>query len=257
MSDQTAEEQKERKARESSAYPKRSLIDALQLATALKEHNAGNPYDRLDLAKAVNRSPGSSEFRMLITSSGQFGLTEGGYVAKTISLTSLGRSIVYPQSADERSQGLKTALFNIPFFKKFFEDYDKNKLPSIEYLEGTLNRTYGIPVTDSKNCYSLIVKNGEELGVIYEQSGSKWINLNKLGQQTTKEEVHNPPPTPRVTTMQAPLPQIEVPALGTSNGVNVTVNIRFELPITTEIDVYDKIFESLKKHLLTPNTKAN
>ena len=53
------------------------------------------------------------------------------------------------------------------------------------------------------------------------------------------------------------IPQIQVPMVGNEGGVNVTVNIRFELPITTNIDVYDKILESLKKHLLTPSSKSD
>ena len=79
-------------------------MDALQIANAIKEQNAGNPYDRLDLAKALNRSPSSSEFRMLITASGQFGFTEGSYAASSISLTPLGRSMVFPQSPSEKSR---------------------------------------------------------------------------------------------------------------------------------------------------------
>jgi hypothetical protein len=52
-------------------------------------------------------------------------------------------------------------------------------------------------------------------------------------------------------------PIIQMPTVVKENGVNVTVNIRFELPVTKEIDVYDRIFESLKKHLLSPSEKTN
>ena len=43
---------------------------------AIKEHKAGRPYNRLNLAKSMNYSPNSSGFRMLIVSSGKYGLTK-------------------------------------------------------------------------------------------------------------------------------------------------------------------------------------
>jgi hypothetical protein len=49
-------------------------------------------------------------------------------------------------------------------------------------------------------------------------------------------------------------PIVQFPASHGENGVNVTVNVRIELPATDKIDVYDKIFESLKKHILTPSS---
>jgi hypothetical protein len=257
MSEAISEEKKKRKPRESSAYPKRSLMDALQIANAIKEHNAGNPYDRLDLAKAVSKSPTSSEFRMLITASGQFGLTEGSYAASSISLTPLGRSIVFPQSPSERAECLKKTLFNIPLYAKFFTDFDNNKLPPMEYLVGTLNRTYEIPVEDCKNCYDLIVKNAKELEILDEIGGSQYIHLNKLGGAASTETpmkatvVSEPKqPTPQTNTGEFRLPT-------TYSGVNLTVNISLELPISKDADVYDKIFTSLKRNLLSPKSKTD
>jgi len=251
-------EKKKRKPRESSAYPKRSLMDALQIANAIKEHNAGNPYDRLDLAKAVNKSPTSSEFWMLITASGQFGLTEGSYAASSISLTPLGRSIVFPQSPSERAECLKKALFTIPFYAKFFTDFDNNKLPPMDYLVGTLNRTYEIPVEDCKNCYGLIVRNAKELEILDEIGSSQYIHLNKLGGTTSTETLTTKATVvsePKTTTPQTPTGEIKLPV--TYNGVNLTVNISLELPISKDADVYDKIFTSLKRNLLSPKSKTD
>jgi hypothetical protein len=249
----------EKRTRSTTAFPKISLMEALQIANAIKEHNAGNPYDRLDLAKAVNRSPGASQFRMLITASGQFGLTEGSYNSKSISLTPLGRSIVFPESPQKRIESIRKAFFSVPLFKRFFEDFDKNKLPSIEYLEGTLNRTYGIPVQDCKNCYKMIVKNATELGILDEISGAHWINLSKLSPPSLETETvtakigegyqTRPPAT-------IPTPAINIPTVG-KEGVVVKVSINFELPITKDAEVYDKIFQSLKKNILTPDSKKD
>jgi hypothetical protein len=255
MSEDKAE--KTRKTRTKAVYPIRSLMDSLRIANAIKDHSAGNPYDRIDLAKALNTSPSTREFMTLITSSSQFGLTVGSYVAQKISLTDLGRSIVYPENAEERNSSLKNALFKIGFYKKFFETYDKNKLPAGDFLEGTLNRTYGIPVSDTKECYKLILKNAKELEIIDELSGAQWVHLSKLGSATPKEDTSK--------TDFAPVPEkplnVSVPPVNLSvagkEGIIVKVNINFELPITKEVEVYDKIFQSLKRNILSPDSKAN
>jgi len=61
--------------------------------------------------------------------------------------------------------------------------------------------------------------------------------------------------TPTLT-QTTPPPLVQLP-ISREGGVNINVNIKFELPITKDSDVYDKIFESLKKHLLTPSSKTD
>jgi hypothetical protein len=232
-------------------------MDSLRVATAIKEHNAGNPYDRLDLAKALNIAPTTHEFRTLVTSSGQFGLTVGSWAAQRISLTDLGRQIVYPKSPEERNNGLRVALFKISFYKKFFEAFDNNKLPPADFLEGTLTRTYNIPPEDTKECYKLVLKNANELGILEELGGSQFVHLNKLGPIAAIEEgTKTPPPALPKEPQVVSLPPVSVLG-GGKEGVTVNVTINFELPITKEAEVYDKIFQSLKRNILTQEPTSN
>ena len=62
------------------------------------------------------------------------------------------------------------------------------------------------------------------------------------------------PPTAAPTPTPAPAVQLPVTKEG---GVNLNVNIRLELPATQDAEIYDKIFKSLKKHLLTPSSKED
>src|SRR4030042_2690860 len=107
MSQKPELEKEEKRKYATIAYPKNSLKDALRIAGAIRDHSAGKPYDRFDLAKALGYSPSSSTFRGLITASGRYGLTIGSYAAKELSLTELGRSIVYPSTPQEELDGLK------------------------------------------------------------------------------------------------------------------------------------------------------
>ena len=262
MSEDKVEQAK--RVRSESLYPPRSLMDSLRIATAIKDYGAGNPYDRLDLAKALNTVPSARIFREQITASSQFGLTHGSYVAQRISLAPLGRSIVYPENTEQRKSCLKEALFKIPFYKKFFEDYDNNKLPSAEFLEGTLNRNYGIPVSDANECYKLLLKNAEELGILDDLGGSKYVHLNKLG-ETAIAKAEIPTTVTEATPQSADeKPKVSVPSVPSVNlpvtgkeGLTVNVTINFELPITKEAEVYDKIFQSLKRNILSQDSKAS
>jgi hypothetical protein len=239
------------------------LMDSLRIAIAIKENGSGNPYDRLDLAKALSTKPSTQEFRSLVTSSGKFGLTQGSYVAKKIGLTPLGRAIVYPESVEEKNKSLREAFFKIPFYKKFFEAYDNNRLPSWEFLEGTLSRTYSIPAEETKECHKLVIKNAKELGILEDLGGgSQYIHLVKLGgasatplpDNVTTEKPLSPPNVGGQLPVSVPLVN---PPIISKDGIVVKVNINFELPITKEAEVYDKIFQSLKRNILSPDSKAD
>lgn len=212
---------KKRKKRKyaSTAYPKNSLVDASRIAQAIRDHSAGKPYDRLDLAKALGYTPSSSIFRTLITSSSRYGLTTGSYAAREIALTDLGRSIMFPAGPPEEADGLKRALFNIALFSRFFSDYDNNKLPEAKYLSNQLNRKYGIPVEDCENCYAMIVKNATELKILDDIHGSPWIHLSKLSRAEVSETPATTPTVPSIEGIevattgipQKPSVQIEAP----------------------------------------------
>jgi len=217
MSEETTTGKKKRIRRyRISPYPKNSLMDALRIAQAIRDQSAGKPYDRLDLAKTLGYSPATTKFRKLISSSSRYGLTIGNYSSKQIALAPLGTSIVFPRNSQERADGLKKALFKIPLFRKFFSDYDNNKLPDLKYLTNTLNRTYGIPADDSKNCYNIIVKNAEELGILDEISGAQWVHLSKLSKAQVLEVLPSAPPAeegepPETVEMEPALPPTEPP----------------------------------------------
>ncbi|MCP8306576.1 MAG: DUF5343 domain-containing protein [archaeon] len=62
-------------------------------------------------------------------------------------------------------------------------------------------------------------------------------------------------PVPTPTPVPAPSPIVQLP-ITKEGGISLTVNIRLELPATQDVNVYDKIFESLKKHLLSSSSKT-
>jgi|SRR5271157_10136 len=234
MSEKDASEKEEKRKYATTAYPKNSLMSALELAQSIKDNNAGKQYDLLDLAKSLDFSPASSGFRSLITSSARFGLTTGSYKAKQIALTPLGLTIVSPQDPQERGDGLKKALFNIELFRRFFTDFENNRLPEMQYVVNTLNRTYGIPTEDCEDCYKMIVKNAEELKILDDFNGAKWIHLSKLSKAEVKPTILPPSgeeeEVPAVIEEEKPspiappsLPKSEKPIVFISHSQNATI----------------------------------
>ena len=80
-----------RRTRVSRPYPQHRLEEVLEITRSIHEKNAGLPFDRVRLAKAMGTTPASSAFMMKLNSSAKYGLTEGGYSHAKISLTALGR----------------------------------------------------------------------------------------------------------------------------------------------------------------------
>jgi len=183
-----SEKEKKPRKRTSLKYPKFSLLKSLEIAQSIIDNNAGEPYNRLSLAKSLGKSPGSSKFRMQIIASGKFGLTQGGYNAPKISKTPLADSILRPKSEEERKNGFKEALFNISFYKTIFEKYNNNKIPKKQLFKNTLQRDFDIPQDDTEQCYKLIIENAKDLNILQEISGSLWINLDKFGYKESIEE---------------------------------------------------------------------
>lgn len=161
-------------------YPKNTLMDATRVAQSIHDNNADNPYDRLDLAKSLDYSPESSLLRSLITSSSRFGLTKGSYRAEKIALTELGKSIVAPRRDPEKAESLKQALYNIDLFRKFFSQFDVNRVPKKDFLKNTLNRDFEIPAPDCDECYDMIINNARELGIITKIKDVDYFKLSEL-----------------------------------------------------------------------------
>lgn len=84
-------EAKQTKAR--SDFPKHSLEEAVRIAKALEEANGGQPLPPTDTSIALGMTPGSSDFRILLSSSIKYGLTRGSYNQDRIVLEELGRNI--------------------------------------------------------------------------------------------------------------------------------------------------------------------
>ena len=158
-------------------YPIRTLEDALSVAIAVQNTNAGLPFDRVLLAGALGTTPASSGFTMKLNSSAKYGLTIGGYNDALISLTDMGMAIVAPRGDEELIQTLGEVANQPDVFSRFYQMLDGKRLPEDEYAQNMLQREAGIHPDLASECLGIIKANGIYAGILREESGFLYIRL--------------------------------------------------------------------------------
>lgn len=122
----------EKRTRAARQFPACSFEEAVGFAKQLLEFGAGRPVRRISLFDHLGKSPDSGSSRQLITNSGKYGLTKGSYAAEMLELTPEGsKAVDDEQSQRERAKAcMFLAIENIPIFKKLYDEFVGNKLPS-------------------------------------------------------------------------------------------------------------------------------
>lgn len=111
-------------------FPKNKLEDAIRLAQAIEEKNAGKPVRASDLCKMVGFSnPLDWRFLDLLKSANQYQLVEGSGATATVSLNSIGTDIVAPSLPSQRQAALLKAFLAVEQFKQVYEFYAGKKIP--------------------------------------------------------------------------------------------------------------------------------
>lgn len=162
-------------ANSGSEFPKHSLKAALRVAQALEDKNSGNPMPPTDVAIAIEKSPGSSDFRMLLSSSIKYGLTTGSFNQSKITLTELARDIVAPTSDGSKSKALLKALFTPQLFQSIFASYKGKKVPDMQFFQNALIRDFGVSKDQAARCAAIFYENAEYLGLVRQATTGKWL----------------------------------------------------------------------------------
>jgi len=168
-------------------FPKRSLEDALAVPSALQK-NAGQPLPAIDMATALNRSPGSSTFRTITASASAYGLIGGSY--KTMfTMRELGEEIVQPKSLEEASQARVTAALAPGTFRRIFEYYKGKKFPERRFFVNTIIREFGVTQNQADTCCDVFEANMRFVGLIRETPGGDWLATEATPTLVTEEQV--------------------------------------------------------------------
>ena len=170
------------------SFPVHTLEKALQLVQAIVEAGASRPMDRLLLAQAIGRTPSSSEFRKLLSSSLKYGLTEGTEKADQIKPTQLGLQIAKPVDDPEKAQALVRAARTPELLNRVYGHFNKQKLPRISFLQNVLARQFSVEDEHTEELANLITENARFIGILQTIGGSDYLNLDLVGSGTTQIE---------------------------------------------------------------------
>jgi predicted nucleotide-binding protein len=134
-----------------------------------------------DVAIAIEKSPGSSDFRMLLSSSIKYGLSTGSYNQSKVALTGLARDIVAPTSDEAKNKALFQAAFMPPLFKSIFGAYKGKKVPDMQFFQNALVRDFGVPRDQAARCAAAFYENAEYLGLVRQATTGTWLASEPTG----------------------------------------------------------------------------
>jgi hypothetical protein len=150
-------------------FPRKTLEQALRIPRALKENNGGNPWESGQVAKAIGLGERSGNFFYISAASQAYGLTKGTRETKEISLTELGRQVVYPTSGEQERDGLLQAFLSVETFRGVLQHFGGSKLPEKQFLANTLQTRFNLDPAVQDEFVDLFQKNCKFLGI-----GANW-----------------------------------------------------------------------------------
>lgn len=159
-----------------SDIPNSPFSQALRIPKAIVENYGGKPSTPLEVAQAIDMTPTSGNFRSLCGASIAYGLTEGGYNASVIAVTSLGDRIFKPQSEGDDLQAKQQALLLPRIIREFLEKYDGSQLPMVNIAKNVLEKM-GVPASRTEDVHDQILTEATELGFIREIKGKRFVQL--------------------------------------------------------------------------------
>ena len=138
-----------------------SIKEILRIPQAIKDDYAGQPTSPLLVAESCGISPTSSNWRTLTGAAVAYGLTNGGYNSKNISLTELGERIVAPMVEGDDLVALRESIMKPTLFAEIYSTYNGNKLPRNNIAYNILAKK-GVSKEKQENTWQIIKDNANE-----------------------------------------------------------------------------------------------
>jgi hypothetical protein len=177
-------------------FPKHPLEDALSVAKALEDKNAGNPMPAQQVAVAIGfKQPTDWRFLDLARSAEQYGLVSRSGTKGPISLTQVGRDVVAPGSPSQRSAALLQSFRAVAQFANVEKHYGGKRIPEDEFFFNTLARDYEVPRDRAEHFARVFVANLRFLGSFVSGGGSVEVSapvVEGVGTVTPAERVPSP-----------------------------------------------------------------
>jgi hypothetical protein len=226
-------------------FPLSPFEDVLKLPKTIREHGLDGTLRRITVFDRLKRSPESGLSRQLVTDSGKYSLTSGGYKAEHLRLTKEGAKVVDPQTpAQERKRlEFELAVKRIQPFNMLYERLKGKGIPAPDVLKDQLD---GVPEPDREQCARVFTENARYVGLIRHEAGKDRImDVNQaLEQLPAAPAGREPSPEPAKPIEEA---ETATPAAPAEPALHVDVNIHIDAAASAE--QIDQLFASMARHL--------
>ncbi|MFI5387594.1 MAG: hypothetical protein ACHQ50_15915 [Fimbriimonadales bacterium] len=146
-------------------FPRATLQEALKIPYAIKDHNGGNPWEPDEVRKAIGAGTGGNAYFYLTAASRDYGLTIGTNTASKISLTDMGRNLVYAPDPEAEKALKIQAFLKVDIFKRALQYYKGSNLPDMKYLGNTLQKEFDLDPDTHEEFSRTFRENCQYLGV--------------------------------------------------------------------------------------------
>ena len=247
--EETKPELKSKRVKVSQAdFPRLPILKTLGIAQTLWNQYAGHPTPPHDIAFAMKLAPTSGGWRNLTGTSIAYGLTEGGYSAKEIELTSLGKRLVSPTEPGDDKRALREAIMKPNIMRSFYEKYNHAKFPDANIAQNVLV-SLGLPKVRANTAVNLLKDNGVATGILRETPTGYFVALDEpltpakpdkpevkpcLSEEPVREDYKTPSGKPEKVTF----------------GKGLYVNFEIHIAADTPIETIVAIFENMKKYVI-------
>jgi hypothetical protein len=165
-----------RKPRQERKFPALTFEEALTIPNAIQKYAAGQKVRRLIVFEKLNKEPDSIESRRLVTASGQYGLTRGGYQAEYLELTPEGNEA--SSDAIPPTKRLQ-ARFNLAIekhtpFSFLYKKLKGGRMPAKEVMADSLSEER-VEDDEKAECIDTFILNMKFLGLLKTIAGSERI----------------------------------------------------------------------------------
>jgi hypothetical protein len=154
-------------------YPVMTFEEVLKIGLGIMEKASGEPVKRTRLLSLLGLSDNQNT-RNMITTSGKYGVTSGGYQADKLSLTDTGKAAVDPNKSEaaRRRAKFQLAIESVEAFNKLYEKYRGKKLPSLQVMEDDLDE---VNQSDRAHCVEIFVQNAKFIGLLKPKEGAEFL----------------------------------------------------------------------------------
>lgn len=161
-----------------SDVPAYSAVEARAVAEALRDQYGKQPATPLQVAVAMDITPGSSTLKMITGAAVAYGFTDAAAQAEQIGLTELGRRAVAPLDEGDDVVALREAILKPRVTREFLEKYDGSRVPNRPIAMNVLE-SMGVPADKTERALDMILANARTAEFIEVVKGAEYVSLQK------------------------------------------------------------------------------